>query len=85
MTPTAHPRLLQTTALSKTDQRRLERLAKMAGRSPQAMLRFVLRDGFAACEENVVECKAADREIATGQFVTHASVMELAHRLINDA
>ena len=85
MTPTAHSELFQTTTLTKADQRRLERLAKAADRTPQAMLRFVLRDGFAACEENVAECKAADREIAEGKFVSHASLMDEAHRLVNGA
>jgi len=83
MTPTAHPELFQTTALSKTDQRRLERLAKMAGRSPQAMLRFVLRDGFAVCEEDVAESIAADREFAQGKSMGHATVMEAAAKTID--
>ena len=34
-------------ALTKAQQRRLEKLAHEAGRTPQAMLRFVLRDSGA--------------------------------------
>ncbi|MFI4939891.1 MAG: hypothetical protein ACHP7O_06065 [Burkholderiales bacterium] len=64
------------TALSKADQKRLERLAELAGRTPQAMLRYVLRDGFAVCEEDVAENQKADAEFAQGQSVDHATVMQ---------
>jgi hypothetical protein len=46
---------IQRTTLTKVDQKRLERLAASAGRTPQVMLRFVLHDGFAVCEEDVAE------------------------------
>ncbi|MFM9435312.1 putative transcriptional regulator [Janthinobacterium sp. CG_23.3] len=72
-----------STVLSKTDQRRLERLAKLAGRTPQSMLRFVLRDGFAACEESVLESQKADHEFATGKSFDHAEVMRSARQLLN--
>lgn len=39
--------------LKSTDMRRLEKLAVAAGRSPAAMLPFVLRDGFDYCERLV--------------------------------
>jgi len=65
-------------ALSKADQKRLERLAELAGRTPQAMLRYVLRDGFAVCEEDVAENMKADAEFAKGQSVDHATVMQSA-------
>lgn len=45
-------------ALTAAQQRRLERLARDAGRTPKAMLKFVLRDGFDACEEDVRESLA---------------------------
>ena len=45
--------------LSPGDQQRLEKLARAAGRTPQAMLRFVLRDGFDLCELEVNESVAA--------------------------
>jgi predicted transcriptional regulator len=66
--------------LSKADQKRLERLARRAGRTPQAMLRFVLRDGFAACEEAVTENQAADLEFERGEGIDHVDVMHSARR-----
>ena len=49
-------------ALAKGDQKRLEQLAALAGRSPQSMLKFVLRDGFDAVEEDIRETLAAERD-----------------------
>ncbi|MGH8807405.1 MAG: hypothetical protein ACREX0_05965 [Noviherbaspirillum sp.] len=68
------------TTLTKTDQKRLERLAARAGRTPQAMLRFVLRDGFAACEEDVAENLKADAEFAQRKSVGHSTVMQSANQ-----
>ena len=76
---------IQHTTLTKTDQKRLERLAASAGRTPQAMLRFVLRDGFAVCEEDIAESIHADREFSQGENVTHASVMQAAKKLLKSA
>lgn len=67
-------------SISKTDQERLERLATSAGRTPQVMLRFVLRDGFAVCEEDVATSLLADREIEQGVCVNHANVMQAAKK-----
>ena len=39
--------------MSAADQKRLHRLATAAESTPQRMLKFVLRDGFAYCEEFV--------------------------------
>lgn len=39
---------MRSLALSPAQQRRLEKLARLAGRTPQSMLHFVLRDGFEA-------------------------------------
>lgn len=82
MTPITHAEIEHTTTLTKTDQKRLARLAKRAGRTPQAMLRFVLRDGFAVCEENVAQSIAADREFAQGKSMSHQSVMQAAEKAI---
>lgn len=71
---------IQTPSISKADQKRLERLAASAGRTPQAMLRFVLRDGFAACEEDVAQSLRADRELQQGASASHASVMQAARK-----
>ena len=62
-------------ALTSTQQHRLEKLAHEAKRSPRAMLKFVLRDGFEACEEDVRETRTVDVEIAAGRTVTHADAM----------
>jgi len=78
MTPTTDAEIQHTTTLTKTDQKGLERLAKSAGRTPQAMLRFVLGDGFAACEDDIAESVVADREFSRGESVSHASVMQAA-------
>ncbi len=71
---------IQAPSISKTDRKRLVRLAASAGRTPQAMLRFVLRDGFAACEEDVAESLRADREFHHGEVVSHDSVMQAAKK-----
>lgn len=71
---------IQTPSISKTDQKRLERLAASAGRTPQAMLGFVLRDGFTACEEDVAESLRADREVQEGASASHASVKLAAQK-----
>ncbi|GAC1609278.1 MAG: hypothetical protein NVS3B3_15510 [Aquirhabdus sp.] len=76
---------IQHTTLTKTDQKRLERLAACAGRTPQAMLRFVLRDGFAVCEEDIAESIDADREFSQGNSVSHASVMQAAKKQLKNA
>lgn len=44
---------MPTVPLKPADMRRLEKLAAAAGRSPEAMLPFVLRDGFEYCERTV--------------------------------
>ena len=69
-------------ALTAPQQRRLERLARGAGRSPRAMLKFVLRDGFDACEEDLRESLAADAEFAAGKGVTHKDAMTRARAAI---
>ena len=72
----------ETLALAKGDQRRLERLAGLAGRSPKAMLKFVLRDGFDAVEDEVCESLAGERDIALHGSVPHAEVMRGARNAI---
>ena len=41
---------MENAALVQGDQRRLAKLAAGAGRTHQAMLKYVLRDGFDYCE-----------------------------------
>lgn len=72
----------ETLALAKVDQKRLERLAALAGRSPKALLKFVLRDGFDAVEEDIHESLAAMRDIELNGTVPHAEVMRSAKKII---
>jgi len=80
-----HLKIQSATTLSKTDQNRLERLAQKAGRTPQAMLRFVLRHGFAVCDEDVAESIAADKEFLAGKFVDQRDVMKAARKQLKRA
>jgi predicted DNA-binding protein len=61
--------------LPKVTQARINRLAQAAGRSPAAMLRFVLRDGFEAVEDSIKENAVSDAQLASGAFVANAKVM----------
>ena len=69
-------------ALPPLQQRRLERLAHRAGRTPKAMLKFVLRDGFDVCEEDVRENSQADAEFASGKSLSHKDAMSRARATI---
>jgi hypothetical protein len=75
----------ETLALAKGDQKRLERLAGLAGRSPKAMLKFVLRDGFDAVEDDICETLAAEHNIVLRGTVPHAEVMRSAKNIIEAA
>ena len=61
-------------ALPVTDQRRLEKLAREAGRTPKAMLRIVLRDGFDYTERFVKDVQKGLAEADAGETVSHAEV-----------
>jgi len=69
-------------ALTSAQQRRLEKLAREAGRTPQAMLRFVLRDGFELCEEDVAAARNAEMELARSGTVPHHQVSNEARGVI---
>lgn len=69
-------------ALTKVQQRRLEKLAREARRTPQAMLRFVLRDGFELCEEDVAAARNAEVELAKLGTVPHRQVSDEARAVI---
>ena len=73
---------MRAVALTPSQQRHLERLARRAGRSSQAILRFVLRDGFDACEEDVRENLLADAEFPAGRSVSHKDAMTRARATI---
>jgi len=72
-------------ALLPNDLRRLEKLARDAGRSPRSMMRFVLRDGFDFCEWVVRESLAADSEAKRRGTVSHDVVMKRARETIEAA
>jgi len=61
-------------SLSPAQQRRLERLARLAGSSPSAMMRFVLRDGFAYTEEAVKRTQAGIADVMRGRTMVHSRV-----------
>ncbi|MCF8210018.1 MAG: hypothetical protein K9K38_11545 [Rhodoferax sp.] len=71
--------------LPKVAQTRISRLAQASGRSPAAMLRFVLRDGFDAVELSIKENAQADAEFAVGATVSHADVMRDALNVLQRA
>ena len=54
-------------ALPLAQQRRLEKLAREAGRTPESMLRFVLRDGFDYCSYVVNEVNTGLKSVERGE------------------
>lgn len=71
--------------LPKVVQTRINRLAHASGRSPAAMLRFVLRDGFDAVELSIKENVQADAQFAAGATVAHVDVMRGALNVVSQA
>lgn len=69
-------------ALSTTEQRRLERLAAAAGRTPKAMLKHVLRDGFDYCEYVVGAVNQGIDEANVGKLVASSDVRRKAREVI---
>lgn len=61
--------------LTPAQRRRIEKLAELAGRTPQSMLRFVLRDGLEATEQDVRETIEADHDIGRNGGIPHGKVM----------
>ena len=76
---------MRPVSLSSTQQRRIERLARDAGRSTAQMLKFVLRDGFEYCEWQVRESLASDVEAKRLGTTPHETVMREARELIESA
>ena len=68
--------------LTKSDQKRLVRLAALGRRSPKSMLRFVLRDGFDAVETDIRESLAAERDLDLHGGIPHAEVMQGIRKMI---
>ena len=76
---------MRSLALTTTQQRRLETLARTAGRAPQAMLRFVLRDGFDLCEMEVNESAVAEREARQLGYVSRDEARRQTRAVIDAA
>jgi hypothetical protein len=72
-------------ALSPAQQRRLEKLAREAGRPAGETLRFVLRDGFEFCEWEVRESRAADGETKRRGAVPDSEAQRRARQVIDSA
>lgn len=69
-------------ALTPAQQRRIAKLAELAGRTPAAMLRFVLRDGLEATEQDVRETVEADKDIDRNGAIPHRDVMAQARSTV---
>jgi predicted transcriptional regulator len=70
---------MQSLTLTAAEQRRVKRLARDAKRTPQAMLRFVLRDGFDYCSyvvksvnEGIASLTRGKRTYSTDEVLKHA-------------
>lgn len=70
---------MDTLTLSQADTRRLEKLAHIAGRSPRALLKHVLRDGFTATEHAV---QATVARMRTDERIAHPDAMRQLDHLI---
>jgi hypothetical protein len=73
---------MRSLALTTAQQRRLERLAHKTGRTPEAMLKFVLRDGFEFCEQDVRETIEADEDIDRNGAIPHSVVITEARTIL---
>ena len=60
--------------------RRIEKLARDAGRTPAQMLKFVLRDELEHTEYAIREANAGLEELNAGKGIPLASVKQRAHR-----
>ena len=76
---------MRSLALTPGQERRIEKLARIAGRTPQSMLRFVLRDGLDATERDVRETIEADEDMDRNGAVPHGKVRARAARDAFDA
>ena len=76
---------MSTLLLSPNQQRRLKKLARDAGRTPEQTLRFVLRDGFDFCEWEVRESLAAESDAAQHGTIPNDEVQRRASLLIESA
>ena len=76
---------MPTLLLNSAQQRRLNRLARDAGRTPEQTLRFVLRDGFDFCEWEVRESLAAESDATRNGTIPNDEVQHSVSKLIESA
>lgn len=76
---------MPTLLLNSAQQRRLKKLAREAGRTPEQTLRFVLRDGFDFCEWEVRESLAAESEAKHNGTIPNEEVQRHVSTLIESA
>ncbi|MDP1610860.1 MAG: hypothetical protein Q8M11_07355 [Sulfuritalea sp.] len=69
--------------LSQSELRRLETLARVAGRTPRAMLKFVLRDGFSETERVVRAVRLGRDDVVAGRTRPHAAIMSTAEAILS--
>lgn len=72
-------------ALSPAQNRRLQKLAHDAGRTPGQTLKFVLRDGFDFCEWEVRETSASQADVKRRGTIPDEHVQRDAQRIIDAA
>ena len=70
---------MSTLTLSRADTRRLERLAGEAGRTPEDVLKYVLRDGFDATEYAI---KTVRTRMQSAERVSHEDAMQQLDSMI---
>ena len=73
---------METIEFSKSDLRRLQKLAAAAGRSEKSMLKFVLRDGFDYCEYVVRAVNEGIADADAGRVVASRDVHGKARQVI---
>lgn len=76
---------MPTLLLNTAQQRRLKKLARDAGRTPEQTLRFVLRDGFEFCEWEVRESLAAESDVARNGTIPNDEAQRRVNTLIGSA
>jgi hypothetical protein len=76
---------MSTLLLNPAQQRRLKKLGRDAGRTPEQTLSFVLRDGFEFCEWEVRESLAAESDVARHGTISNDEVQRRAGALIETA
>jgi predicted transcriptional regulator len=68
--------------IPKSHLSRLEKLAGESGRTPQQMLRIVLRDGFEYTEDAVQKIKRGLKQAERGEVVSHDQAMKTVRSAI---